>query len=168
MKKSQFPVYATSEDWTLLVATVSQQRPLKLVKAGLFENPLPQICSDMNELVPLTIYLVLDEAIKVSTRQVTQRDETVKHAIDQLENPDSVSLHLGGLASENRLLAGQIGTVRPEKASQDLYALFTREIMNTFAKIKSYYVGPGAQKLLVAGVRLSPTLKSPPTYDLPR
>lgn len=168
MSKNQIPLYATPEDWRHLIATVSSQRSLKLVKMGLFTAPVAQACNRVEDLEPLSSYLVLDEASKVCMRAVPQREGDVKHAVDQLGNTDSVVLHLGGMEGENRLLAGQMGTAQIEKISQDLYALFTQEIKKTFVKVKSYYVGPQALQLLDKGARLSPTSRALPTYDLVR
>ena len=45
----------------------------------------------------------------------------------------------------------------------------TKEIYyKYFKKIKSYYVGPDAARLLDEGCRLCPTEKSTPEYDLSR
>lgn len=167
MKKNQVPLFATPEDWSHLIAAVSSRRPLKLVKAGLFNAPLAQVFTDMNGLDPLSIYLALDQEGKITMREVPQREGgAVKYSVDQAENPDSVSLHIGGMVGEKQLLAGQIGTIRSESGSQELYAEFAREIKRTFSKVKSYYVGPQALNLLAEGVRLSPTAKSSSTYDL--
>jgi hypothetical protein len=168
MSKTQIPIYATPEDWLNLVASVSSKRSLKLVKMGLFATPIVEVLDDPRKLEPFAGYLVLDKASEVSTRAIAQRNGDIKHAVDQLDNASSVVLNVGGMADHERLVAGQLGTVRAEQAAQELYTLFAREIKKQFVKVKSYYVGPQALRLLDAGARLTPTRKSPQEYDLVR
>ncbi|MDR6523069.1 hypothetical protein J2789_005759 [Variovorax paradoxus] len=167
MKKSQTPVFATTDDWLRLVSGVLAKRPVTFSKTGMFEAPDVQEFDDGTGLESFASYLVLDKPNRPATRPVAQRGGGTKHALDQLDNPGSVVLQIGGMEVD-RLVAGQIGTVRTEQAAQDLYESFLSEVKKQFVKIKSYYVGPEAAGLLDAGHRLSPTSKSPSEYDLTR
>lgn len=167
MKENQTPLFATSEDWNNVVSNVLSKHPLAFVKMGMFDVPKAEGLGDGENFTPFASYLALESADKVIVRTVLQLNGDKKHAIDQLENPGSIILQVGGMDND-RLVAGQIGTVRTEQAAKDLYAVFLREIKKQFSKIKSYYVGPEAVRLLDAGRRLSPTSKSPPEYDLTR
>jgi hypothetical protein len=171
MSKTQISVYATSEDWHRLLMSVSSQRPLKLVKAGLFATAVADVADgldDLDMLEPFSGYLVLARVDPISMQLVPQRRGDPKYAVDQLNNPNSIVLQVGGMASQDRLVAGQVGTVRAEQAAQELHAVFEKAIKRQFVKIKSYYVAPLALKLLDNGARLTPTRNSPQAYDLIR
>lgn len=90
------------------------------------------------------------------------------YAVDQVNNPQTIALQTGGRHGEYQLIAGQIGTVGNGAQSDELYAIFAKNIRKQFEKIKSFYVGPEAVSMLDAGIRLSATPKSPQAYDLVR
>ncbi|WP_143080659.1 hypothetical protein [Variovorax sp. YR750] len=167
MRKSQTSVFATSADWVNVISNILAKRALTFSKTGVFDTPDVEELDDGKSLEPFASYLVLGRPNRLATRPVAQRSGGTKHALDQLDNPGSVVLQIGGMEVD-RLVAGQIGTVRTEQAAQDLYESFLSEVKKQFVKIKSYYVGPDAARLLDAGQRLSPTSKSPPEYDLTR
>lgn len=167
MRKTQTPLFATSEDWINVVSSVLSKRSLTFAKVGMFDTPKAEEIGEGKNFTPFASYLVLDKPNKVIVRAVLQLNGETKHAVDQLDNPGSIILQMGGMGNE-RLVAGQIGTTRTEQTAEDLYAIFLTEIKKQFVKIKSYYVGPEAVRLLDAGQRLSPTSKSPPEYDLMR
>jgi hypothetical protein len=171
MSKTQIPVYATSEDWRHLLTSVSSQRPLKLVKAGLFATAAAgaaDVLDDLDKIEPFAGYLVLAGMDQISPRRIPQRGGDPKYAVDQISNPDSIILNVGGMASQDCLVAGQVGTARTEQAAQELHALFEKAIKKQFVRIKSYYVAPLALQLLDSGARLTPTRNSPQAYDLVR
>jgi hypothetical protein len=92
-----------------------------------------------------------------------------RYAIDLLVNPKAVSMSTGGMLTDQQLIAGQIGTVATSDTDAvELYSLFARVIRKRFERVKSYYVGTEAARLLDDGVRLSATATSPQAYDLVR
>jgi hypothetical protein len=46
--------------------------------------------------------------------------------------------------------------------------LFSKEIMQHFTKVKSYYLGNEASRLLNDGMRLTADVRAPAEYDLTR
>lgn len=166
MSKNHIPIYATSGDWLQIVGAVDSTRPLQLVITGLFDAPKVEVQRDSFEIVSLAGYLVLDKGAEVAVRSVPQRNGGTKYAIDQLDNPSSVVIQAGGLAGSDRLVSGGIGTARTENGAKELFKLFASLINERFRSIKSYLVGPEALRLMRAGMRLSPTRKSPREYDL--
>ena len=167
MKRS-IDVFATENDWSAILTSVALKRSLGLVEAGLFDDPAIEMLEISTNLEAFKSYLIINRDHAVAVRNVPQRLGGEKFAIDQLANPDSVMLVIGGMIGENRLVSGQISTVAAESNSTELYAEFTKAIRTQFEKIKSYYVGPEASRLLDAGGRLTPTRKSPKEYDLVR
>lgn len=168
MSKKQIPIFATEGDLSALIARVSHWRPLKFVRAGLFDEPMIDAFQGPIRPHAFATYLVLDRDRAVSVRIIPQRNGGKKYAVDQLDNRDSVSLQIGGMIDDDRLVAGQIGTATNEPSSAEIFSLFARAIEDQFVKIKSYYVGPEAMRLLDRGIRLTPTSKSPKDYDLVR
>lgn len=168
MKRKQIPLFATQSDLSALVREVSCNRPLEFVVGGLFDQPTLPVLSDLENPQPFMTYLVFDKGSTVVTRAVPQHSGGQKYAVDQMENPQTVAVQCGGMLDEHRLIAGQIGTVAVGKQAEEIYELFAKAIRRKFEKIKSYYVGPEAVLLLDKGVRLTPTTKSPETYDLVR
>ena len=82
---------------------------------------------------PTAHYLVTDRRGKITPRAVPQRGGGTKFAIDQLANPQTISVQPGFVIRNEKLIAGHVGT---------------------------------AATMLDAGVRLTPTAKSPAAYDL--
>lgn len=168
MSRKGIPFFATENDLTALARAVSSQRPLSFVVAGLADEPTTTILHDFDNHAPFATYLVCDVGATVRVRRVPQRGCADKYAVDQLRNPHTVSLQTGGMLGESRLTAGQVGTTTTDPTSEEIYALFEKLIREEFEKIKSYYVGREAVRLMDKGVRLTATSKSPVSYDLIR
>jgi len=168
MPSNQTSIYATQGDLLTLVREICSERPLEFVATGLFDKPEPTVLNKPEDLSPFTAYLAFDKGLGITVRAVPQRGGAEKYAFDQLANPHTVILRCGGPIDGQRLIAGQIGTVSKEGQAAGLYSLFAKLVRRKFEKIKSYYVGPEAVRLLDQGVRLTPTEKSPETYDLVR
>lgn len=168
MSAKATPFFATARDLAFVVKEVSLQRPLSFMVAGLFKEEPTTIAHDLNCSVPMTAYLVFDRAENVMARRVPQEHGSVMYAIDQMENLHTISLQYGGLVKGPRLVASQVGTISKSRVSKQVYYLFTSVIRSQFDKIQSYYVGPEAILLLDKGIRLTPTIESPPPYDLVR
>jgi hypothetical protein len=168
MKTKQLPFFATASDLAGLAREVSSQRPLSFVLAGLSSEQITTVLSNLNNPMPFETYLIFDRDKSVVWRRVPQRDGSDKYAMDQLDNPHTVSLQCGGMLDGIRLIAGQVGTATTHPLSDEIYSLFAKTIRQKFEKIKSYYVGPEAAQNLDTGVRLTPTATSPSTYDLVR
>lgn len=113
-------------------------------------------------------YLAAKRDVVLKVRPIPQRGGGLKYALDQLANPETVVLRLGGVSEEGCLLAGQVGTASANPDSVDLYRVFCTALVSQFTKMKSYYVGNEAAELLERGWRLTSSAKSPRIYDLRR
>ena len=83
-------------------------------------------------------------------------------------NPESVVFWPGGVFKDSCVIAGQIGTAMINPTAMELLNLFGREIRRQFKRIKSFFVGPEAERLLDAGYRLTHGIGTAEACDLAR
>jgi hypothetical protein len=89
-----------------------------------------------------------------------------RFAIDQLDNPDTITFTPGGVWKEDILLHGGIGTASQSKTSEALMKRFRTIVKKAFVKVQAFYVGPQAFELLRRGKRLTISAQSPQEFDL--
>ena len=177
MAKNQLSFYATKADLESLLRTVESKYLLQFVVTGLFDSPnigrMQSLLAapDLGHLAVGDInhapgYLVASREIRIKVEPVPQRRGGVKYAVDQLANPTTIAFRPGGSFGERCLIAGQVGTTSDNSRSLELFQAFSKEVRNQFAKIKSFYVGKEAGRLLNKGWRLTANAKSPPLFDL--
>jgi hypothetical protein len=111
-------------------------------------------------------FLVCDEGTRINVRPVQGHDRVERICVDQLANPDSVTLTPGGIWKDDIVLYGRVATVSESPLSQRLMKRFQAAIRKSFSKIKAYYVGPRALELLQNGKRLTISARSPRGFDL--
>lgn len=113
-------------------------------------------------------YLMLPKNIQLNIRNVPQKKGGIKYAIDQMTNPKSLEIKLGGVYKEKDkvIIGGRIGTVSVDPFSLELYNFFSKKIKKEFKKIGSFYVGKDAEDKLDDGWRLVTSIGSPKEYDL--
>jgi len=175
------PIFATRTDLLDLLAVVEATRTIHYVEAGMFDKPVPTMYGSASEIPDLgtiyvtdtnlgPIFLLADARVSFVVRPVPQRRGGVRYAMDQQENPDTVSLHQGGQFDDRTILAGSIGTCTESRseASAALLNVIASVVRRQWVRIQSYAVGPEAEKVLDAGGRLTRSLQSPHEYDLRR
>jgi hypothetical protein len=175
MGKSQFEVFCTTGDFVALLDLVHDQLPVSLLVAGLFETAAVHRLhgsADVSALIassdaPVT-FLAVGAGDAVHVREVPQKKGGTRYAVDQLINPRSVVVRPGRRIDERVLLAGQIGTASEDPESVRLFSRFGTAVRKHFVKVKAYWVGPEAVRILDAGGRLTATSKAPPEHDLKR
>lgn len=173
MATNQLPFFATEDDLLSLLQTVESIRQLRLVAGGLFDD-VPDV--EPRELAVVTsccakretTYLVFAPGIHIAVRPVPQRRGGVKYAVDQLANPKTIAFRPGGSLARGCLVAGQLGTISEDPDSLELFQICSKQMRRVFTRIKAYYVGIEASKLLDQGWRLTANPKSPTLYDLTR
>ena len=168
MAENVIPVFATPEDWALVLRVVTAQRDLVAVAAGMFNQPEIAMVELTGFLPPKASHLVMNRQCKVHLRAVPQRGGGVRFSIDQIENPQTVFVQPGSMVGNDKLVAGQVGTASDDPVSLDLLTVFSSALYKHFVEIKSYRVGPQAAALLDTGIRLASTENSPVAYDLRR
>jgi len=113
-------------------------------------------------------YLVVRKGQQVAVRAVKQDVGGVLYFLDQLENPATVTFVPGGLWGEHVLLHGRVATVHDDPTSKALMNLFAKAMRKSFSKVKAFWVGPEAGRLLDAGRRLTPSARASTDIDLTR
>lgn len=113
-------------------------------------------------------FLITKKTTSLNIRKVNQRTGGTKYTVDQMDNPKSIEMKLGGIykEKENVLVAGRISTISEDSDSNELYKLFVNILKKEFKKIGSFYVGKIAEEKLKMGWRLVTNEKSPKEYDL--
>jgi hypothetical protein len=87
-------------------------------------------------------------------------------SIDQLWNPDTVTLTPGGAWSEAVVLYGRLATASDSEGAQKLMRLFGAATRRAFTRVGDYFVGPSALEWLRSGKRLTVAVQSPHEFDL--
>lgn len=113
-------------------------------------------------------YLVQKKVETLNRRAVLQKDGATKFAVDQMINPKSIELKVGGvyLAEEKVIIAGRVATISNDMDSNILFKLFASKIKKSFRVIDSFYVGPFAEVRLKTGWRLVVNTKLSRDFDL--
>lgn len=176
MGKNQIELFCSTTDFLSVLDSVYEQLPLSFAVAGLFKTADVHVFHSPSEISavianstkhPLS-FLAVGAAEAVKVREVPQRKGHSLYAVDQLVNQGSVVLRPGRAIDERILLAGQIGTASEAPESLTLFSTISKVTRKHFVKVRSYWVGPEAVRLLDAGGRLIATSKAPPEYDLKR
>jgi hypothetical protein len=110
-------------------------------------------------------FLICEQGTPINPRYF-QGIDGERVCIDQLANPDSIEFTPGGIWKDEVLLHGRIATASASQASQVLMKRFHVRVKKTFTKVRAFYVGPNALKLLESGKRLAGAVQSPGEYDL--
>jgi hypothetical protein len=111
-------------------------------------------------------YLVTPSDYRVTVREVPQASGGVRYAVDQLANPDSITVQAGGIFPPDVLLHGRVASASSSSFSTQIYRAFTSAITKHFRHIRAFYVGAHAHELWERGYRLTPSAQSPKEYDL--
>jgi hypothetical protein len=177
MKSKQIHFFALREDLLPVLDAVQSRGALKYVRTGVFGSPALQFVSRGAEIPDIGTaaadstsacksFLVTEDAVPVSLRQIQMADGTVRYAVDQLVNPDSIVLTPGGVWDQDVVLYGRVATVSDTAAAQALMRQFQSAFKKHFKRVKAYLVGPQALALLKAGKRLTISANSPREFDL--
>ncbi len=86
--------------------------------------------------------------------------------IDQLWNPDTVTLTPSGKRTDEVALCGRLATASDSERANRLMRAFGTAIRKAFTRIEGYYLGPTALEWLKSGKRLTISVQSPPEFDV--
>jgi hypothetical protein len=111
-------------------------------------------------------YLVFEAQFPLALRPILQNSGKTVYAVDQLENPNSVSLIPGKTISQSLLLPGMVGTVASSGPAVSLLRAYKSAIAKHFVKINAYWAGPRATELWKKGARLTIGEQASPEFDL--
>ncbi|MGO8996410.1 MAG: hypothetical protein ACLQVI_24105 [Polyangiaceae bacterium] len=175
----QILFFATGNDLLPVLEEVERVGPLHYARMGQFPKPEPETFSRGGELPRLgqataesaissEAYLVSEVAMQVHVRRIEGPGGAERFAVDQLANPDTVTLTPAGVWRGNVILHGRVATVSESPQSQALMRRFKRALEGRFTKVKAFWVGANALALLDAGKRLTIGAQSAPEFDLTR
>lgn len=139
--------------WSLLTSPLSKQ-------ARSFRLPAE------NQSSSCPTYLIAPISHPINVRPVPQLTGDIRYAVDQLDNPDSITLTHGGLFAPETLISGQIATASDTPMAKAIQSAFSNAISKLFTRVNAFYVGPIAAEMLARGCRLTFAVQSPPKYDL--
>lgn len=170
-------VWATRSDLLRVLQRVERRAPLCYRLCGAFDSQDVPSWESASEIAALGVaregkwnsedcYLVLSQNVPFTLRSV-RLGGGARYFVDQLENPESVTLWSGGLYRKQCLIMGEFGTVSPARAGFDLFGAIRRAVRTEFQKVRDAYVGPEAYELGKHGVRLTDFAASPREDDLP-
>lgn len=173
----QLSFFATNSDLKEVLSEFEQASQINYNRAGLLDNKDIKVYSSLiNENIGIATttdsntcvsFLILDRRDDVKIRTISQNDGGQKFAIDQLKNPSSIFFRPGGIIEENKaIIEGKIGTVSSDQTSIQIFNAFSKIIKQKFSKLKGYYLGNQASKLLKEGWRLTQNVNAPKDYDL--
>jgi hypothetical protein len=169
--------FATEKDLLPIFAAVESVQPLDYVRMGPSDTKSALTCASGANLPSLgratssaagtnDEFMVVLRGQRVAERSVNGIDGNVLYFFDQLENPASITFSPGGRWEQGVLLHGRVATVSEDAVSQTLMKEFAKAVRKTFSKIKAYWVGPEAEALLDAGVRLTISADASRDFDL--
>lgn len=169
--------FAAQKDMLDLLAEIESTRMIHYVEAGMFERAELIVYASASQIPDLGFIdvqstvlgrklLIADATTSFTLRSVPQRDGGVRYAMDQQENPDTLSFFPGGQFDEQTILAGDSGTCTDSPVSVALFKIMSGVVRRRWVKIRGNFVGPEALGVLNAGGRLTDNLRSSQEYDL--
>lgn len=179
MRSRQTMFFTVLDDIDRMLRDIEASINIRYYRTGLFDNKSIPVYNSIFDTPNVGItfsgdwnridnYLIMKKATPISIREVLQRTGETRFAIDQLNNPKSIEVKLGGIfqEKENVLVAGRVGTTSANEDSNELYKLFTTKLKKEFRKVGTFYIGKETEEKLKAGWRLVTNEKLPKEYDL--
>ena len=179
MARNQTMFYATSQDLVPVLALMESKNNIKYTKCGMFHDDRPEsygsyadICDLGKAVHPNALgnpcYLLSAQKEAIQVQRIPQRSGGVLFAVDQRQNPDTITFRPSGRFGSDFILYGTVGTVSQSAASKALYVFAAKALRKSFTRQEEFLVGPEARELWNSGVRLTIGASSPPEFDLRR
>ena len=177
MKSKQTMFFTTLNDIKEIMKTTEELFSLKYYKKGLLDSPTFPKYDSILDVPDLgnpkfgdwnynDIYLVIPKYLDLNIQEIPQRKGGTKYTIDPPINPTSILINIGGIYSENIIVAGKVGTVSNDDFSITLYKTISSKIKKQFKQIDGFYVGNEAMEKLKEGWRLVTNEKLDKGFDL--
>jgi hypothetical protein len=174
---TQILFFAVDDDLAAVLADVERAKPVKYIRMGSSRTPefetylqgsqIPDLGMASTDSSSSTVsYLVTLHNVTLTPRAVQRTDGTSCYLMDQLINPDSISLTPAGRWTSDIVLHGRAASASDSTISKELMRCFQTAIRKRFKKIKAYWLGPTALEMLTSGKRLTISAQSPRTFDL--
>jgi hypothetical protein len=158
-----------------LLEAVENAKGIRYVRCGRSDTDVAKCYSTVTALPDLGKASAAS-AVNCTTFLICHRTEVIRardlagpvYVFDQLLNPNAVTFTPGGLWGDDILLHGRFASVSNDAFSAELLRLVRSLIRKQFKKIKAFYVGQAAERMLDSGKRLTMAVQSPRTFDLSR
>jgi len=169
--------FATSSDLLRALLRLEKVRDVHYFRAGIFETNEPTAFASAADIPNLGIsengafglgprYLLSEGKAQPLPRQIHRQDGNLWYAFDQLVNPDSAVLSIGGTFGAKALIRSEITATGLTAPSKSLVDAARRAVSKDFTRVRAFWVGPEALKLLSCGWRLTTNAAGSPEYDL--
>ncbi|WP_143748268.1 hypothetical protein [Mesorhizobium carmichaelinearum] len=150
MKQIHF--FALKDDLLPILETVERDIPIKYILMGQFPKMEFETFSNRMQIPGLgrsatesassgRSFLVTGQDVPIEVRPI-KTTSGIRYALDQLSNPDTVTLSPGGRWGEDVVLNGRVATASDTPPAQELMKIFNRAFRKQFSSIKAFYVGP--------------------------
>jgi len=175
MKQIQF--FAVRTDILQILEAVERDGPLQYVRTGNQLRPDFETFSRGTDIPNLGVadretgsvckaFLVAKAAVRIAVRSIKGASGVQRYLMDQLLNPDTVTLRPAGMWREHTVLQGVVGTASDSPISLEMMKKFSSAFRKSFTKIEGRFVGPQAFAIFRAGTRLTIAEQSPQEFDL--
>lgn len=179
MQVKQILFFALREDLIPILTIVEGSGALSFFPAG--QHPTSHIRSysrgrDIPELGKATAdsslanptFLVAEQMTNIRVRPIDGTSKASCYSVDQVLNSDSVTFTPAGLWGNDVVLYGRVATVSATDKAQELMKRFNSAFKKEFERVKSFWVGPHAIRLLDSGKRFTVSVYAPSELDLVR
>src|SRR5688500_16564810 len=153
--RRQTHFFAVDDDLLPVFERVEGEVPLKYVLTGEKRSAayqtfargadLPHLgIADRDSAIACDDFLVTKLETPINLRPVRLSSGSKVFLVDQLFNPDSVTLAPGGLWGDDVVLNGRVATASDSEIAQYLMKRFQSVIRKHFTRVKAFWVGPKA------------------------
>lgn len=157
-----------------MLEDIEKERDLKYVQFG-WSNTQAAASFATATVIPNLGMASHESAINCISFLICRKNDVIqpravpgRYVFDQLLNPETVTFTPGGLWGDGILLHGRFATASTAAFSSELVKLCGVAVRKRFKKMKAFYVGEEAERLLDSGWRLTIAAQSPRTLDLSR
>lgn len=162
--------FAAEDDLHAVLEQVENARELHYAVAGLHTALAVPTDISWRSLAPFHAreqsFLVLERQFPLVVRPIAQNTGGTLFAVDELANPNAVSLVPGVAAGALLVLPGVIGTSASDGAAVSLVRSYKSAFAKHFTKVKAYWVGPRAMQRWRDGARLTVSAEASSEFDL--
>ena len=173
----QILFFALKDDLLSVLDAVECDGPLKYIRMGqspksdyesfAYGAEIPNLGkATADSAINCESFLITERQVPVKVRPIKTTAGTERYCVDQLFNPDSITLTPAGVWSQDVLLYGRVATVSQSAISQALMKRFNSAFRAKFSKVKAFWVGRNARAFLNDGKRLTISVQSPHEFDL--
>lgn len=141
------PLFATTPELWSLVEQFLRITGGCCYRAGDLSAEKTSKVDEAEQFLPFMSYLLVPDGAVVQPRAIALKSGGIRYVVDQVKNPESVVLTVGGAIGESHLIAGQLGTISDHELSKKAFDGLVREFRQEFKKVKSYYLGVASRTI---------------------